>query len=447
MDPGAEQRKADAIASSEEGKKSLVENIDLLKRTDLPHFQVLLAAQTYVDVALHASPHVLEALGESVGAPLVDTMAIILRRETQTRRYRRSGRVSDFVASLMTAGLLWLKLEYVTDHALDEPEGFISMAVGLILDGPAIMTKDLYCSLLGYCENAFRTCARSLKTSNVYKKLINHRIVEAAVKGMTSSLSTVAERGRILVEMMTENPLLVRKLCPPGSRALAAAEKALEGTNCPGAEETLAKLVDIGRMTTKLKDERTGDAGGSVRTGGWMCRRCGKPGGTRKCSQCKMVRYCGRACQRQDWKSHKSSCQPTTKMEGNMKDTALYMTRNYVAEMFDFIRMEMEAAYEVDASGEGRPPLRRAEFVVLIDLLGKPITHRVVAFRDFMAWDKEKLPEWVNKSVVSSADKDRFGVHTKEAYNRIAADDNYTFLVLFYAIETEQLMCTRVRIQ
>jgi hypothetical protein len=35
---------------------------------------------------------------------------------------------------------------------------------------------------------------------------------------------------------------------------------------------------------------------------------CGKGDGVRKCSKCKTVGYCGRDCQKQDWKNHKKVC-------------------------------------------------------------------------------------------------------------------------------------------
>lgn len=43
-----------------------------------------------------------------------------------------------------------------------------------------------------------------------------------------------------------------------------------------------------------------------------VCAACGKEGaavGTLlNCSRCKVVRYCSKGCQREDWKRHKKSC-------------------------------------------------------------------------------------------------------------------------------------------
>ena len=38
------------------------------------------------------------------------------------------------------------------------------------------------------------------------------------------------------------------------------------------------------------------------------CRVCDAVEKTKKCSGCEKVYYCGRECQRADWKAHKSSC-------------------------------------------------------------------------------------------------------------------------------------------
>jgi hypothetical protein len=38
------------------------------------------------------------------------------------------------------------------------------------------------------------------------------------------------------------------------------------------------------------------------------CEVCGKCDGVRKCSKCKTVEYCGRDCQKQDWRNHKKVC-------------------------------------------------------------------------------------------------------------------------------------------
>jgi len=48
--------------------------------------------------------------------------------------------------------------------------------------------------------------------------------------------------------------------------------------------------------------------GGKMNGKGTVCVACGSNGPTKKCGQCKQVSYCGRECQRKDWKQHKPKC-------------------------------------------------------------------------------------------------------------------------------------------
>jgi hypothetical protein len=47
---------------------------------------------------------------------------------------------------------------------------------------------------------------------------------------------------------------------------------------------------------------------GTMNGEGTVCVLCGSNGPTKKCGQCKKVSYCGRECQRKDWKQHKPKC-------------------------------------------------------------------------------------------------------------------------------------------
>ena len=52
------------------------------------------------------------------------------------------------------------------------------------------------------------------------------------------------------------------------------------------------------------------------------CRNCGKEGAKLRCSKCKKVVYCNRACQSADWSSHKRSCQGAEK-KSELGDTEI----------------------------------------------------------------------------------------------------------------------------
>jgi len=51
------------------------------------------------------------------------------------------------------------------------------------------------------------------------------------------------------------------------------------------------------------------------------CDSCGKPGAKLKCSRCKGAHYCGKVCQKKDWKAHKPKfiCVPASERMNRMK--------------------------------------------------------------------------------------------------------------------------------
>lgn len=41
------------------------------------------------------------------------------------------------------------------------------------------------------------------------------------------------------------------------------------------------------------------------------CHCCGKMEGVARCGRCRLISYCGKECQRADWKRHKRVCKPS----------------------------------------------------------------------------------------------------------------------------------------
>ena len=69
-------------------------------------------------------------------------------------------------------------------------------------------------------------------------------------------------------------------------------------------------LAHIGKeeQTKKAEDEKE-EVGTPKKRAMRVCEKCGKEAEKmKKCSVCKLVRYCSEECQLEDWKKHKKKC-------------------------------------------------------------------------------------------------------------------------------------------
>ena len=52
------------------------------------------------------------------------------------------------------------------------------------------------------------------------------------------------------------------------------------------------------------------------------CGNCGIVGLVKACKRCKQIAYCGKECQKMDWKRHKPECKPATAVQNNTDHAA-----------------------------------------------------------------------------------------------------------------------------
>jgi xylose isomerase len=67
-------------------------------------------------------------------------------------------------------------------------------------------------------------------------------------------------------------------------------------------------LKILGNSVAQQKMARFAESAAEMARNEKACRVCEALEKTKKCSGCEKVYYCGRECQRADWKAHKSSC-------------------------------------------------------------------------------------------------------------------------------------------
>ena len=59
-----------------------------------------------------------------------------------------------------------------------------------------------------------------------------------------------------------------------------------------------------------------------------LCNNCNRRGEVMKtCSGCRTAYYCGRRCQREDWKRHKPLCNPNAKLPAHVQEVGIRYLR------------------------------------------------------------------------------------------------------------------------
>ena len=75
-------------------------------------------------------------------------------------------------------------------------------------------------------------------------------------------------------------------------------------------ELLLASIAKLEQAEQSAKAEAVKEEKRQLKRAARVCQNCGKEAGKswKKCSICRLGRYCSEECQRADWKEHKKSC-------------------------------------------------------------------------------------------------------------------------------------------
>jgi hypothetical protein len=79
----------------------------------------------------------------------------------------------------------------------------------------------------------------------------------------------------------------------------------------PLAEDVVPDLSDVAKLAAGSREQGMEEE--VKKDGVDGCQNCGKEaakegGALKACAKCQKVKYCGRDCQRADWKRHKGEC-------------------------------------------------------------------------------------------------------------------------------------------
>lgn len=137
-----------------------------------------------------------------------------------------------------------------------------------------------------------------------------------------------------------------------------------------------------------------------------MCRGCSKEAAAGvkllKCAGCKQASYCGKECQKMDWKTHKHLCQgslgpaplDTSRVEKETKiknNLSMSFVQSHVLRIRDELRRVAQAS---QASGGRAAAVTLLDLAVVVDFLGGAARgeFRVVLYADVKR--RKGLPDW-----------------------------------------------------
>lgn len=152
-----------------------------------------------------------------------------------------------------------------------------------------------------------RLVLKDAESADLLQKVLEHHSHNASVQ--TAGWQLLAE---LAAEELLQ-PLLVQR---HGIRFLARRlerSRELTAEAQEPLQEFLRLMADVPGADAAQRTAPTGALGlaAARAKSAPRCSRCGKPSPAMlRCGRCQQAQYCGRECQRSDWKDHKAACEP-----------------------------------------------------------------------------------------------------------------------------------------
>jgi hypothetical protein len=258
-----------------------------------------------------ASPEAISLVPLEFRTSFVDTVTKVLKREIASTQYQRTGVIMSPWMKVIDAIIYWLRLDDVTDRALEEADGLVGTLTIVCNNINRPPCDDLMHTCLSVCRNvALNTHSRREK----FQKASSRGILLNATRGVSHRHLPVVSCAQDILEMTAGETSILRKTFQTGSPERVLAQTVLRTARNTQAKVALEKLLQLATLMDRAKaggaDSDASEASTSLCL--HMCRGCSAPGATLKCSKCKQAYYCSKECQKQDWREHKTACTPST---------------------------------------------------------------------------------------------------------------------------------------
>ena len=231
----------------------------------------------------------------------METLSILLSRESETRRWKESGELSPATKELFDSVTPWCQDRQTVDVLMaegqDSPLAYISSMLKAAPRGPCFEFCETFIHIVNnICVSLHADNSPCFK--QLYKTGAIEQIIRLGAEAETAEMTMPAG----ILEIIRMDSRLVRKRFAPGTQGGDLLRQTLANpttSNFPAFRSALKKLLDQSNQSQASSSNRPA----------LLCRHCGA---TKEqmhtCARCKGAKYCSRECQKADWKLHKPIC-------------------------------------------------------------------------------------------------------------------------------------------
>jgi hypothetical protein len=197
-----------------------------------------------------ASPEAISLVPLEFRTSFVDTVTKVLKREIASTQYQRTGVIMSPWMKVVDAIIYWLRLDDVTDRALEEADGLVGTLTIVCNNINRPPCDDLMHTCLSVCHNvALNTYSRREK----FQKAASRGILLNATRGVSHRHLPVVSCAQDILEMAAGETSTLRKTFQSGSPERVLAETVLRTASNTQAKVALEKLLQLATLMDRAK--------------------------------------------------------------------------------------------------------------------------------------------------------------------------------------------------